>query len=72
LPDPTAGARISAVLRPGSPHLTSLQVRSWCADRLTRTAIPAVFDLRSVPLPIGVTGKVDRNRIRNELQKEPA
>lgn len=72
LPDPAAGSRISAVVRPRSPGLTGLTARRWCADRLTRTAIPSVFDLRSEPLPVGVTGKVDRNRLRDELQKEPA
>jgi acyl-coenzyme A synthetase/AMP-(fatty) acid ligase len=72
VPDPAAGTRISAVLRPHSPGLTGLKVRSWCAERLTRTAIPSVFDLRTDPLPVGVTGKVDRNRLRAELEKEPA
>jgi acyl-coenzyme A synthetase/AMP-(fatty) acid ligase len=76
LPDPAAGNRISAVVRPRSSGLTGLKVRSWCAARLTRTAIPSVFDLRTDALPIGVTGKVDRNRLRAELtaelEKEPA
>ncbi|MEV0127762.1 AMP-binding protein [Dactylosporangium sp. NPDC050688] len=72
LPDAAAGARISAVVRPRSSGLTGLQIRSWCAQRLTRAAIPAVFDLRDAPLPIGVTGKVDRARLKNELQKEHA
>ncbi|MET7419557.1 AMP-binding protein [Dactylosporangium sp. NPDC005555] len=67
LPDAAAGARISAVLRPRSSGLTSLQVRTWCAQHLTRAAIPAVFDLRSAPLPVGVTGKVDRARLTKEL-----
>ncbi|MGI5185854.1 AMP-binding protein [Dactylosporangium sp. CA-152071] len=67
LPDAAAGARITAVVRPRSSGLTGLQVRTWCAQRLTRAAIPAVFDLRSVALPVGVTGKVDRARLKKEL-----
>ncbi|MEV0565100.1 AMP-binding protein [Dactylosporangium sp. NPDC050588] len=67
LPDAAAGARITAVVRPRSSGLTGLQVRTWCAQRLARAAIPAVFDLRSVALPVGVTGKVDRARLKKEL-----
>jgi len=69
LPDPAAGTRLHAVVRPG-PGLTSLGLRAHCAGRLTRAAIPAVFQLTDEPLPVGPTGKINRSRLRDELQKE--
>ncbi len=68
LPDPRAEKRLHAVVRRSSDRLTGLGLRQHCAERLTRAAIPSVIRIVDTPLPMTSTGKVNRNRIREELQ----
>jgi acyl-CoA synthetase (AMP-forming)/AMP-acid ligase II len=72
LPDPEAGNRLHAVVRPGPGELTGLGLRQHCAQRLARAAIPSVIRLTDAPLPRTSTGKVDRNRIKERLRAEEA
>ncbi|HKR49991.1 MAG TPA: AMP-binding protein [Pseudonocardiaceae bacterium] len=68
LPDPQAGKRLHAVVRRSSDRLTGLGLRQHCAEQLTRAAIPSVIRIVDTPLPMTSTGKVSRNRIKEELQ----
>ncbi|WP_329497222.1 AMP-binding protein [Kitasatospora herbaricolor] len=70
LPDPAAGVRLHAVVRRRSERLNSLALRAYCAERLSKAAIPAAFRLTGEPLPSTSTGKVDRGRLRAELLEE--
>ena len=70
LPDDEAGVRLHAVVRPVRDGLSSLRLRAYCADRLTRAAIPTGFSMTDEPLPTGPTGKVHRGRIRDRLVRE--
>ncbi|MCI4061257.1 AMP-binding protein [Micromonospora sp. R77] len=70
LPDPAAGTRLHAVVRVDGTGPSSLALRTYCAARLTRVAIPDVFRLVSEALPVGPTGKVDRRRVRDHLMRE--
>ncbi|GLX50919.1 hypothetical protein Shyhy01_38690 [Streptomyces hygroscopicus subsp. hygroscopicus] len=67
LPDPDAGAALHAFVRPSGPEVTGLQLRTLCAARLNRVAIPSRFHLLSGPLPVGPTGKVDRRRLQEHV-----
>lgn len=64
LPDPEAGVALHAFVRPSSDGVTGLQLRTLCAARLNRVAIPSRFHLVAGPLPVGPTGKVDRRRLQ--------
>ncbi|MET9613210.1 AMP-binding protein [Kitasatospora indigofera] len=70
LPDRAAGVRLHAVVRRRSERLNSLALRAYCAERLSKAAIPAAFRLTGDPLPSTSTGKVDRGRLRAELLEE--
>lgn len=68
LPDPVAGHRLHARVRPAAPGSVGvLALRQYCAERAVRAAVPGVFELVSEPLPRTSTGKIDRNRIRDSL-----
>ncbi|WP_371240560.1 AMP-binding protein [Streptomyces pimonensis] len=68
LPDPVAGHRLHARVRPAAPgSVNVLALRRYCAERAVRAAVPSVFEMVSEPLPRTSTGKVDRNRIRDSL-----
>ena len=70
LPDPAAGTRLYAVVRTGGDGPSGLALRTYCAARLTRVAIPEIFRLVTEPLPVGPTGKVDRRRVCDHLMRE--
>ncbi|MEV5880307.1 AMP-binding protein [Streptomyces sp. NPDC052101] len=68
LPDPEAGVALHAFVRPsGEGVVTGLQLRTLCAARLNRVAIPSRFHLVADPLPVGPTGKVDRRRLQEHV-----
>ncbi|MER7484414.1 AMP-binding protein [Streptomyces sp. NPDC126497] len=68
LPDPVAGHRLHATVRPVEPGSVGvLALRRYCAERTVRAAVPSVFEMVSRPLPRTSTGKVDRTRIRDSL-----
>lgn len=67
IPDAMAGNQLHAVVRRGSGRLTGLRLRQHCAARLARAAIPSTIHIVDTPLPMTSTGKVNRNRIREEL-----
>jgi acyl-coenzyme A synthetase/AMP-(fatty) acid ligase len=69
LSDPVSGKRLHAVVKPRSDRLTSLKLRQHCAQCLDRAAIPSVISIVGEPLPTTSTGKVDRNRIAEELRE---
>ena len=70
LPDQAAGVRLHAVVRRSSERLNALALRAYCAERLSKAAIPAAFRLTGEPLPSTSTGKVDRGRLRAQLLEE--
>ncbi|MFE9870459.1 AMP-binding protein [Micromonospora sp. NPDC005686] len=70
LPDPASGTRLHAVVRTGGDGPSGLALRTYCAARLTRVAIPEIFHLVTEPLPVGPTGKVDRRRVCDHLMRE--
>ncbi|KOX03170.1 hypothetical protein ADK66_28550 [Micromonospora sp. NRRL B-16802] len=70
LPDPGAGTRLHAVVRTVHSGPSGLALRTHCAARLTRVAIPDAFRLVDEPLPVGPTDKVDRHRVRDHLMRE--
>lgn len=61
IPDDLGGHRLHASVQrqPGST-LSVLALRQYCAQRSTRTAVPAVLRVTDEPLPRTATGKVDR------------
>ncbi|SEM09995.1 AMP-binding protein [Streptacidiphilus jiangxiensis] len=67
LPDDEAGKVLHAFVRPAAAGLTGLGLRTHCAARLNRLAIPARFHLVDEPLPVGPTGKTDRRRLEERL-----
>ncbi|MFG2605974.1 AMP-binding protein [Streptomyces sp. NPDC048514] len=67
LPDPEAGVVLHAFVRPSSDEVTGLKLRTLCAARLNRVAIPSRFHLIAGPLPVGPTGKVDRRRLQEHV-----
>ena len=71
--DELAGSRLHAVVRrePGA-KLNSLALRQHCTARLARTEMPSVIQFIDKPLPTTSTGKVDRNRIKADLEREQA
>ncbi|MGW5049988.1 AMP-binding protein [Actinokineospora sp. NPDC004072] len=61
LPDEVAGHRLHAVVRLRPDRTAnSLHLRSHCAERLPRTAVPSTVAITAEPLPRTATGKVDR------------
>jgi acyl-coenzyme A synthetase/AMP-(fatty) acid ligase len=73
LADEMAGSRLHAVVRrePGS-KLNSLSLRQHLTSRLARTEMPSTIEFASDPLPKTSTGKVDRKRIKSELETSEA
>lgn len=67
VPDQDSGAVLHAFVRRTDDRMTGLQLRTHCAARITRAAIPRRFHLVSDPLPVGPTGKVSRRRLLEEL-----
>ncbi|MEV4419917.1 AMP-binding protein [Patulibacter sp. NPDC049589] len=63
--DRVAGQVLHAVVqrRPGL-RVDGLALRSACAQRLPRTAIPSAFTVTDLPLARTATGKLDRHAIR--------
>ncbi len=73
LADELAGSRLHAVVSrgPGS-KLNSLGLRQHCASRLARTEMPSVIQFIETPLPKTSTGKVDRNLVKADLERNRA
>jgi len=71
--DELAGSRLHAVVRrePDS-KLNSLSLRQHCATRLARTEMPSTIEFVSEPLPKTSTGKIDRKRIKSDLERSDA
>jgi len=71
--DELAGSRLHAVVRrEHGAKLNSLALRQHCTARLARTEMPSVIQFIDKPLPTTSTGKVDRNRIKADLEREQA
>jgi len=68
LPDPEAGQRLHAVVHRHPGRLGGLELRKHCSERLTRAAVPSAFRITDEPLPLTSTGKVNRNRIKEDLR----
>lgn len=69
LPDDVAGHVLHAVIRrSGSAPLSSLDLRSHCAARLPRGAVPGVISIVTEALPRTSTGKIDRNQLKKARQ----
>ena len=67
-----AGYRLEALVRrQPSGTVNSLELRTHCAHRLPRVAIPSTIQLTERQLPRTATGKVDRRRIKDMLTEEP-
>lgn len=65
LEDELAGKRLHAVVRRrNGTSLSTLRLRSHCARRLTRVAIPSTIKVQEEPLPKTTTGKVDRGAVK--------
>ena len=72
IPDQMAGYRLEALVRrQPSGTVNSLELRTHCAHRLPRVAIPSTIQLTERQLPRTATGKVDRRRIKDMLTEEP-
>ncbi len=71
--DELAGSRLHAVvLREPDAKLNSLSLRQHCATRLARTEMPSTIEFVSEPLPKTSTGKIDRKRIKTDLERSQA
>jgi acyl-coenzyme A synthetase/AMP-(fatty) acid ligase len=63
--DELAGKRLHAVVRQRrGATLSTLRLRTRCARRLTRVAIPSNIEVQDEPLPKTTTGKVDRGAVK--------
>ena len=69
LDDDLAGKRPHAVVRrrTGAP-VNSLRLRTHCAHRVTRVAIPSTIEVQDEPLPRTITGKVDRGAVKSHAK----
>lgn len=67
VPDPASGSALHAFVRFGEDAVTRLQLRSYCAAKVNRAAIPTAFHLMTEPLPTGPTGKVSRRRLMEKI-----
>ncbi|MFF4402309.1 AMP-binding protein [Streptomyces sp. NPDC001480] len=67
VPHPDSGAALHAFVRRTDDAVTGLQLRSYCAAKVNRAAIPAAFHLLTDPLPIGPTGKVSRRLLLKRI-----
>lgn len=68
VPHPDSGRALHAFVRRSDDAVTGLQLRSYCAAKVNRAAIPAAFHLMTDPLPIGPTGKVSRRLLMEKIQ----
>lgn len=68
VPHPAAGNALHAFVRRSDDAVTGLQLRSYCAAKVNRAAIPAAFHLMTDPLPIGPTGKVSRRLLMEKIE----
>lgn len=67
--DELAGKRPHAVVRTrAGAGVSSLRLRSHCARRLTRVAIPSTIEVQDEPLPRTITGKVDRGAVKSHAK----
>jgi acyl-coenzyme A synthetase/AMP-(fatty) acid ligase len=67
--DDLAGKRAHAVVRRRrGAGVNALRLRSHCARRLTRVAIPSTIEVQEEPLPRTITGKVDRGAVRSHAK----
>ncbi|MEZ4333689.1 MAG: class I adenylate-forming enzyme family protein [Myxococcota bacterium] len=66
VPHRVLGEEVKAVVRPhdGAP-LDEGELRRWLEPRLAGFKIPAYFELREIPLPRNVTGKVLKHVLRD-------
>ncbi len=64
VPDPVLGERIHVLLVPRTrAKIVETEVRKWVADRVESFKRPDVYHI-GTELPVGRTGKVDRNALR--------
>lgn len=68
VPHPASGNALHAFVRRSDDAVTGLQLRSYCAAKVNRAAIPAAFHLMTDPLPIGPTGKVSRRLLLEKIE----
>ena len=68
VPHPVSGRALHAFVRRSDDAVTGLQLRSYCAAKVNRAAIPAAFHLMTDPLPIGPTGKVSRRLLLEKIE----
>ncbi|WP_162467111.1 AMP-binding protein [Streptomyces cavernae] len=68
VPHPVSGRALHAFVRPSDDAVTGLRLRSYCAAKVNRAAIPAAFHLMTDPLPIGPTGKVSRRLLLEKIE----
>ncbi|WP_405827157.1 AMP-binding protein [Streptomyces sp. NBC_01176] len=68
VPHPVSGRALHAFVRRSDDAVTGLQLRSYCAAKVNRAAIPAAFHLMTDPLPIGPTGKVSRRLLMEKIE----
>jgi len=72
VPHKVLGQDVCAVvrLRPGAPPLTVDSVRAFLADRLADYKLPRRVEVRTQPLPRTGMGKIDKQALLTELEKE--
>ncbi|MET8291110.1 AMP-binding protein [Streptomyces sp. NPDC005132] len=68
VPHAVSGRALHAFVRRSDDAVTGLQLRSYCAAKVNRAAIPAAFHLMTDPLPIGPTGKVSRRLLMEKIE----
>jgi acyl-CoA synthetase (AMP-forming)/AMP-acid ligase II len=71
VPHPALGQAIVAVVsaKPGC-SVDEKALLAACRERLPLYMVPARFDIRAEPLPRNANGKIDRNRLAAELERQ--
>ena len=69
LPCDKRGQKLVAFIVPRSPHLNTIEVRSYCAEKLSPYKIPRDVILLEA-MPLTARGKVDRRALEELMSKE--
>ena len=66
IPDQVIGERIHVMIVPRDQAITEMELRHWIAQRVEKFKRPDVYHF-AAELPVGRTGKGDRNALRERL-----
>lgn len=69
IPDEDIGNRIIAYIHAEADTLSMLELKTYCANHLPHYAVPHQFEITSAPLPKTSSGKVNKQQLKQQRQK---